>query len=177
MSSPTPNNDVQQELEGISPLLARLREQKANESASSVDMDTLHALGDAALLAVPLEESDPMASVPTMKVVYRKRKWVGLVAAAAAMMVGALLSYSIFTDIDGSSTELAGTSATLTEELIASYEAQTADPIAFLLDDEMLFTEDEDLFFSPAEDVLLDWADDGTVDEALSEEVMLDALW
>ena len=172
MSSNTPHDNVQNELEALSPLLARIREQKAPDVALATEMDTLHALGQAALADVPAVDA-----IPTMKVVHRKRNWLGLVAAAVAMMVGALITYNVYTDSAHSNSEFAGQNAALTEELIAIYEEQTADPIAFLLDDELLFGEEDDLFFSPAEDVLLDWADDGAVDYALTEEVMLDALW
>jgi len=177
MSSNTPNNDVQNELEGLSPLLARIREQKVNGVSEDTDLDTLHALGQAALAEVPANVQAVTAPVVTMEVVHRKRKWLGLVAAAFALMVGALITYSVYTNADSANGALAGTNAALTQELIASFEEQTSDPIAFLLDDETLFEEEDDLFFSPVEDVLLDWADDGSVEEALTEEDLLDALW
>ncbi|MFK8057481.1 MAG: hypothetical protein AB8F78_15255 [Saprospiraceae bacterium] len=179
MSSKKPHNDVQQELEGLSPLLARLRDgQKATESSDATGIDTLHDIGRIALDTVPIEAPEASLTAPSgMRVVHRRQKWATPIAAAVALLIGALISYSILAPPATSDVDIASFNAALSEELIASYEAQTDDPIAFLLDDEMLFAEEDDLFFSPAEDVLLDWADDGNVDEALSEEVMIDALW
>ena len=177
MSSHSPNDDVRKELEEVSPLLARLREQEAEKASEQIDMDTLHALGKAALRAVPVQKIEEDSPLPSMRVVHRKRNWLGLAAAAIALMLGSLISYSVYTSGEGAETNYANTNTALSAELIANYEEQTADPIAFLLDDEMLFDEEDDLYFSPAEDVLLDWADDGNVDEELSEEVMFDAIW
>lgn len=176
MSSNQSHTDVQQELEGLSPLLANLRAQKASEQSAEVDMDVLQALGQIALQAVPLEEELTPTAAP-LRVIHRKRKWVGLVAAAVAMLLGALISYSVYTSTDSDNADFVLSNSALSEELIASFEEQTADPIAFLLEEEVLYAEEESFFFSPAEDVLLDWADDGNVDEALSEEIMIDALW
>ena len=175
MSSKTPFNDVQQELEGLSPLLAGLREQKAIEVPPSVDMDTLHTLGNAALQAVPLEKSRKEIPAPPMRVVHRKRTWMKVAAAAVALMVGSLFIYNIYTS-DSSNAAFVSTNEEISAELVASFEAETADPIAFLLDDESYAYDDNEIMFSPVEDVLLDWADDGNVDEVLSQEVMFDAL-
>jgi len=170
MSSQTPHNDVQQELEGLSPELARLREKET----PSVNMEMLHRLGSAALEAVPIEV--PQRTIPpTMNVVHRKRSWKGLVAAAVAVMIGALLTYSVLNTTENTGTDYVLSNEAISAELIASFEEQTADPIAFLLDEDVFYADEESLF-SPAEDILLDWADDGNVDEALSEEVILDVL-
>jgi len=170
MSSQRPHNDVQHELEALSPELAQLR----LESVPSADMDTLHQLGKGALDAVPLETRvDEIATNP-MRLIHSRRRWTTVIAAAIAIMIGALLTYSVLTPAIDSS-EYTNTNETISDELIASFEEQTADPIAFLLDDESMYADEESLF-SPAEGVLLDWADDGNVDVALSEEMILDAL-
>jgi len=176
MRSNTPNNDIQNELENLSPLLAHIRAQTANKPAKT-DMDALHAMGHAALAEVSGEDIDESTSSPTLKVVHRKRKWLGLVAAAVALFIGSFFSYSIYSSSEVPDPAFTSSTEALSQELIASFEAETADPIAFLLDDETTFDEESDLYFSPAEDVLLDWADDGFVDEALSEEMMFDAVW
>ncbi len=175
MSSNTPHQDVQRELEGLSPILARLRKQGETETASSTDMDRLHSLGSAALQAVPLDDSPKVRPESSLRVVHRKRTWIKAAAAAIALMIGSLLTFSIYSSAESDS-NYARTNAAISAELVASFEAETADPLAFLLDDESYTFEDNELMFSPVEDVLLDWADDGQVDEALSQEVIFDAL-
>jgi hypothetical protein len=176
MSSNTPFDDVQQELEGLSPLLASMREQKQIEESSSVDMDMLHNLGNAALQAVPLEEPSKQSPAPTMRVVHRGWSTMKIAAAAAvALLVGALLSYSIVSEYTADAGYVSANQE-ISAELVASFEEETADPIAFLLDDESYVYDDNEIAFSPLEDVLLDWADDGNVDEVLSEELIFAAL-
>lgn len=176
MRSNTPNNDVQNELENLSPLLARIKAQTANKAAKT-DMDVLHAMGRAALAEVSVEDTSEPTALPRLKVVHRKRSWLGLVAAALALFIGSLLTYSIYTSTEASAPAFTNAKDALSQELMASFEAETADPIAFLLDDEGNFDGADELFFSPAEDVLLDWAEDGYVDEVISEEIMYDAVW
>jgi len=117
MSSKTPFNDVQQELEGLSPLLASMRKQKETEGLPSVNMDTLHSLGNAALQAVPPEA--PSIEIPTssLHVVHRKRTWMKLVAASVALMLGALLTYSIFTT-NSVDTDVANHNEAISAELV-----------------------------------------------------------
>jgi hypothetical protein len=91
------------------------------------------------------------------------------------VLVVAMLSYSRQSGNAGPGTELVNEVVPDAEaEMLAYFDEQTADPIAFLLEDNAAESATEIDLTSDGEDLLLDWAVDGELEDDWTADDLLD---